>query len=269
MAKTSTTTKSKAVAVRGGNTSVSLQQSLKDRIKKDSGKGLSTDMSDNIVPLVYVLQAQSPQAQKKNPKYVPGAEEGALWLRNSSDPIVDGEEGFLFQPCFFWKGFVEWRPNREGFVARHASKPVGTERREVKDEKGNKVTREFTKDGNVIVESKEWAGWVLGRGAPMGYVLPCGGSNLSFSNELMTYLNQQLDDDGNKLPSWYNIVRVKTKYRTNDKGSWHMFDFSPEREIETEEEYVRGQRLHEAFSSGAKQAATDDAHADGDDGDDI
>lgn len=263
-----------AVAKAGRGGSLALQKSLKDRIKKDANKGLSTNMSDNIVPLVYVLQAQSPQTQKRNEKYVEGAEAGSLWLRNSADPIVDGEEGFDFQPCFYWRGFIEWQPNRGGFVARHNSKPEGTKVKKIKNDKGDEVEAMVTPAGNILVESMEWAGFVLGRGAPMGYVIPCSGSNRGFSKELMTALNNRFDEDNNKLPAWWNIVRIKSKYRTNDKGSWFMFDFDPEiGEISTEEDYIRGQRLNAAFEGGEKQAAVDETSQGGvssdDDNDDI
>lgn len=236
------------------STSSQLQQSLKSRIKKDAGKGLSTNMADNIVPLVYVLQAQSPQALKRNPKYIEGAEAGMLWLRNNADPLVDGEEGFLFQPCYFWSGFIEWQPNRGGFVARHDTKPSGVVMKEVKGDDGKTSKKMVTPAGNILVESKEYAGLILGRGAPMGYVLPMSGSNLSVAKEIMTRLNAKLDDDGDKLPLWWTVLRIKSKFRQKDENSWFSFDFEEAREIQSEEEYAQGQRLHDAFYSGAKRA---------------
>lgn len=235
-------------------------------MNKYAGSGLSTSMDENVIPLVYVLQAQSPQAQKKNPKYVEGGSEGALWLRNSANPIVDGDEGFLFQPCSFWAGWIEWKPNRGGFVARHNVKPDGCRMKKIKNDKGDEIEVEMTPSGNILSQSKEWAGFVLGLGAPMGYVIPCSGSNRAASKALMTQLNQQTDDRGRKLPSWCNVVRVKTIYRTNDKGSWYMLDMNHEETIDVEtpegkEAFVRGMKLYEAFSSGEKKAAVDDEGA--------
>ena len=253
MAKNTKT--SKAVAMKSGG---SVMTSLKARIRQDAGKGVSTDQSDNLIPLVYILQAQSPQALKKDPAYINGAEAGSIWLRGASDPIVDGEEGFLFQPCYFAKCWIEWKPNREGFVARHAERPSDAKQVKEKDEKGNERLVWKSKAGNLLVESREHVGLVLGRGAPMGYVIPFSGSGHTVSRGWMTLMNGKVEDD-TKLPSWCYIYRLKTRFRSNDKGSWYLFEVLEERPIDTEEEYMRGKALHDAFASGAKQTGEYDA----------
>src|SRR3972149_2403505 len=68
-------------------------------MKADAGQGISTAPEDNLVPLIYVLQATSPAVKKGDPSRIDGAEAGDFWLRNSSEPIVRGEDGLLFQPC--------------------------------------------------------------------------------------------------------------------------------------------------------------------------
>jgi hypothetical protein len=111
-----------AVATRAAASNVPAH--LRERIAQSTGKGVSKDASDNLVPLIYVLQELSPQAQSRDPRYIEGAVAGNFWLRGMDPPLVDGEnEGMLVQPCYFNKVVIEWQPNRGGFVARHDTMP--------------------------------------------------------------------------------------------------------------------------------------------------
>lgn len=97
---------------------------LDEDARASAGAGVSTDALDNIVPMVYVLQALSPQVDKENAgAYIAGAEKGMVWLRNSTIGVVR-EGGILFQPCHFQKVWPEWVPRDKGggFVARHPNR---------------------------------------------------------------------------------------------------------------------------------------------------
>src|SRR5262245_29613295 len=80
-----------------------------------AGAGLSKAPEDNLIPLIYILQAGSPQAKKGDPDRIEGAEAGDFWLRNAPKPIIKSEDGIWFQLCNVTKCFVEWQPNRGGF----------------------------------------------------------------------------------------------------------------------------------------------------------
>jgi hypothetical protein len=66
---------------------------LADRIKADAGKGVSSSQADNIVPLIYILQALSPQVNpairitSKAPP--PAIFTSAVRLRHSSRAMKD------------------------------------------------------------------------------------------------------------------------------------------------------------------------------------
>lgn len=101
---------------------------LKNKIKQDAGKGISGSADDSLVPLIVVLQAQSPQAIKQKPEFIRGAEAGVIWMKNAPHPIIKGEEGILFQPCHFYKNVGEWIPRNKdgsggGYVGVHDTMP--------------------------------------------------------------------------------------------------------------------------------------------------
>src|SRR5215467_3004443 len=97
---------------------------LLEETAKDAGMGVSFKPEDQLLPLIYVLQTNSPAVDKRGDSYIEGAEAGDFWLRNALDPIKNGEEGIVVIPCEMQRTWIEWLPNRQGFVARHDAPPI-------------------------------------------------------------------------------------------------------------------------------------------------
>lgn len=254
----------KAVAVQK---KTALPTFMAKKIAKDAGKGVSTAQEDNIVPLIYILQTNSPQVNKRDPKYIEGAEAGNIWLRNSADPIVDGEAGFLFQPCAFYKDFVEWIPRKKGggYVGRHDSIPADAKLTEVEGDDGN-VREQYVRkakghEGNEIVETRYHAGIVhLEDGSRLPYIMALTGSGHGFSRTWMTQMNAKVVD-GVKAPSWACVYRLRTQFRQNPSGSWYMYEVVDGDWVESAEDYDAGAALHAAVTSGAKVAEAPDSES--------
>lgn len=244
---------SRALAKSSGN----VPSALLSRMSKDKGKGVSNKQEDNLVPLMYVVQALSPVALKKNAAYIEGTEAGDLWLRNSSDPIAKGEEGILFQPCHFYKEWVEWMPDRGGFVGRHDEMPADAKK--IEDPKNPNRVKFRRKNGNSVVETRYHVGFVLERGAPMPYVIPFSSSGHSASRAWMFQMNTKTMPDGDGVaPSFATVYRLKTKHRQNDDGEWYVIEAMFEDWVQDVKEYERGKALNAAFEKGEKRAAVDD-----------
>lgn len=262
-------TQSREIAqTRNGRPSLALQK------KMSGGKGLSTEASDNLVPLVYILQPLSPQVLKKNENYIEGAEPGNIWLKNSEDPF---HETITFQPCFFEKYWVEWIPRTKGggFVARY-------DYDEMSKTKGRPVVAELYKDperprairwrmpsGNDLVETRAYSGFIiLDNGAALPYSIPLASTGHTVGKDIMFRLNNRRLDNGDKPHLWSSKITLKTKMRSNNAGEWYVFDIDCIDWIEDEEQYDLGETLNAAFERGEKRAETpmaDDA-APNDDG---
>lgn len=220
---------------------------LADKMAKYSGAGTSQAAEDNIIPLIYVLQSGSPQVKKGDPARIEGAEAGDFYLRNSANPIVKGEEGLEFQPVFFYKGWVEWMPDRGGFVTQHAEKPADAK---ADPSNPNKFIRD---NGNEVVETRYHGGFVLNGGQAQPYILPLSSTGHAFSRQWMVTQNSKRLGN-NIAPAWACIYKITTKVRQNQFGSW----FSP---VHADMGWVddaafdRGVALYEGFQSGAKRAA--------------
>lgn len=231
---------------------------LADRLKTDAGKGVSTDQADNQVPLIYVLQPLSPQVDKRDPRYIEGAEPGDIWLRNSPNPIVKGDAGIEFQPCAFWHDVGEWVPrdNGGGFVARHKDMPATAEK--VVDSRNPQLAKYRSPDGNELIETRNHAGYVMTDIGPLPFVLPLTSTGHSVSRQWMFMMNSQRYS-GVTPPSWACVYRLRTIQKKNKKGAW--FVLVPENAGQNGqtkwvdiEDYERGAALNAAFTSGAKEA---------------
>jgi hypothetical protein len=255
---------------------------LLKRMQTDAGKGLSKDASDNLVPLIYLLQPLSPQVMKGDPARIEGAEAGDIYLRNAEDPIIKGEDGMLFQPSHFWKDIVEWQPDRQGFVARHdiSCLPNKEENKgwtgtlkdvqEIPDEEDPNAWPRYVRksNNNEVVETRYFAGNVYfddGR-APLPFIIPLSSTGHSFGKQWMFLQNSQTFPDGSSTPSWAFIYRLTTKMKTNNKGSWYSYSVQKERALDYSDavikndvvvslgsEYERGAALNQAFTTGKKK----------------
>lgn len=234
---------------------------LKDKVKADAGAGTSTLQEDNLVPLVYILQGLSPQVNKRNEAYIDGAEPGHIWLRNSQDPIVAGEEGFLFQPCYFGKEWVEWVPRDDGggLVGRYDDRPETAE--QVPDPRDEKKMIWKMPNGNELRETRYHSGYVHLGEQRLPYVVPFSSTGHSVSREWMFQMNSRIED-GVKVPTYACLYRLTTRHRKNNKGEWYVFKPEFAGYVQSDEDYQAGKELHEAFATGAKRAETADDIAD-------
>jgi hypothetical protein len=228
---------------------------LKESVVKDAGKGVSTRAEDNLVPLIYILQAQSPQAQRKDPNYVEGGEAGAIWLRNSGVPAINGDDGILFQPCYFHVDWVEWIPRSKGggFVGRHLERPADAEQKQ--DPQNPNKFRWVRPNGNEVVQTRYHTGYVIFEDMAIPYVIPMTSSGHTVSRNWMFMMNRK-KAFGVKPPSWACLYRLRTKPRTNAAGTWMTWDISDAGWVQEQDEYNRGEELNNSFEAGEKMVET-------------
>lgn len=257
MAKTpAANTKGTAVARTGTH---SVPAHLRNRT---SGEGVSTSSDDSLVPMITILQAQSPQAIKQKPEYIKGAEAGVIWLKNAPHPIVPGEKGILVQPCAFWKNVVEWIPKNKdgsggGYVGEHETMPADA--KEVQDKDDPERTRMMSPRGTEYVETRNHAVIVYTEdGQAFPYLIPLSSSGHSVSRQWM-FMMKSKTYEGKVLDSYTVLYRLKTILRT--KGTYNWFTFDPKEGGEenetlwaTDEQVLAGEALCAAFKKGEKRA---------------
>ena len=78
-----------------------------------AGEGASFDSSEMQIPFIRVLQALSPQLNKKKPEYIEGAEQGDMF-NTVTNQFWSGEEGIIVVPCYQSTKYLEFIPRDSG-----------------------------------------------------------------------------------------------------------------------------------------------------------
>lgn len=278
VAQVPATTKQSTAAPANVRINPQLPAHLRDRMKADAGRGLSGKQEDNLVPMIYILQAQSPQVLKKNSAYIQGAEAGCILLRNAANPLVPVDEAIFFQPCAFDKDVVEWIPRDDGggFVARHRFEgredkidhvAQRLKAKRIEDPKNPNKVRFVLPNGHELIETRYHIGYV-GRelesrkldedvtiysiaGQPMPFVIPLSSTGHTFSKAWMFYMNQIQGVNG-IAPSYSRIYKLSTKFLQNTQGDWYGWDYEDIGWLD-EVDFDRGRALNFAFEKGEKQ----------------
>lgn len=206
---------------------VEVDEDLQKMLAQDSGKGVSTDAADNLVPLIYVLQSNSPQVQEGNAQ-IEGARAGDIWLKNASDAVVSGKSGIWYQPSIMYIRWTEWVPRDKGggFVASYDYTgandfPDGAEKG-VRADGRQKIW--FPATGNECVATRYEAGHVWRDGQPLPYVIPFKSTGHTVSRGWMTKRQSQKKPDGSTWPAWSALYLLTTVMRKNNFGSWYMLE---------------------------------------------
>lgn len=240
---------------------------MRTMMEADSGKGVSTAAEDNIVPLIYILQSQSPQVLSQKQECIkPGinsnktAIAGNIWFRGTKT-LIDGEgDGMLVQPVHFGKKWMEWMPNRGGLAGIHKDRP--TEAVLKTDPKNPKKQFWELPNGNVVNETRDHVVLVHFDDSTFGaYVLPMSGSNHTASRSWMGLMNRKrIPGTDKKAPSYAFLYRVRTVPRSNDQGDWFGYEIEDGGEDGVEllvsdiSAYKAARALNDDFEAGRKEA---------------
>jgi hypothetical protein len=228
-----------------------ISQELLDLTEQDPGAGVSFKTEDQLLPLIYVLQTGSPAVEKRGDAYIEGAEAGDFWLRNAIKPIRKGESGIIAIPCEMFRTWIEWLPNRGGFVARHDSPPEDMTNRIIRDDNGREkqiLVRSGT--GNLIQDTREF--YLLVDGQP--YVLPCTGTKHTFARQWQTMFHQFHHPKTNDImPAFARKYRLSTVPQSNAIGKWFGLKFE-DMGFVTLPEYNAAKAFYTAVKKGEKKA---------------
>lgn len=245
---------------------------LKGKIAQDAGKGISESADDSLVPLLVVLQAQSPQAIKQKAEYLKGAEAGSIWMKNAPQPVIKGEVGILAQPVAFYKNVVEWIPKNKdgsggGYVGEHKTitdfpgpgDMIPKDGKEVADKDDPEKKRWMSPRGTEYVETRNHVVILYTEeGQAFPYLIPLSSSGHSVSRQWM-FMMKSKTADGHKIPSFAVLYRLKSILRTKGTYNWYVIDpheGGDDGEVlwASEEQYEAGKSLFAAFETGEKRA---------------
>lgn len=242
-----------------------------------TGKGVSMDKADRIVPLVYLLDTKSKYVKASGPDYVQGAVPGDIYLRG-----VSLMKEILFQPCWYKRDFAEWVPRTAGggIVGHHAipadydyRNPIpfkladGRDVRPTPDSMNPKKIRLILPNGNELVETRTHAGFVILPTGAFPFVIPMAGTNNQVSVNWTGLMKTFTNERGLPMDSFSRYYKITSKERHQNGNDWFVYDVKDAGWVPTVQDYERGLALYNDFETGAKEAAAaDDAAPDSDQG---
>ena len=191
---------------------------LASMFEQDANTSFSNMGSDDFaLPFLRVLGQLSPETNKRDAKYVEGAEPGMIF-NTVTKQLYDGEKGVSVIPCYYKREYVEWSDRGEGTSAPVAIHPVesgiikdATRDASYKDRLPNGNYLENTASYFVLLESGEAA------------LISMKSTQLKVSRSWNSMMNsiKLKGKNGMFTPAMYShVYSLKTVQQSNDKGTW-------------------------------------------------
>jgi len=216
----------------------------------DSGKGLGNMSQDDLaLPFLKILGQLSPEVNKRDGKYVKGAEPGMIFNSVTGD-LYDGAKGIQVVPCHYKLEYIEWRDRGEGSgapVAIHSSA----------SDIMTKTTRDASfKDrlpnGNYIERTASHFVIVNGQ-TPSTALIAMKSTQLKISrkwNSMMAGIRLKGKNGLFTPASFSHIYQLKTIQQSNDKGTWFGWEVSKIGPVQDTTLYQQAKTFTENVSKG-------------------
>jgi len=216
----------------------------------DSGKGLGNMSQDDLaLPFLKILGQLSPEVNKRDGKYVKGAEPGMIFNSVTGD-LYDGAKGIQVVPCHYKLEYIEWRDRGEGSgapVAIHSSA----------SDIMTKTTRDASfKDrlpnGNYIERTASHFVIVNGQ-TPSTALIAMKSTQLKISrkwNSMMAGIRLKGKNGLFTPASFSHIYQLKTIQQSNDKGTWFGWEVSKIGPVQDTTLYQQAKTFAENVSKG-------------------
>ena len=208
---------------------------------------------DLALPFLKVLGQLSPEINKRDGKYVDGAEPGMI-LNTVTNEIYDGAKGIEILPVFYERKYVEWQDRGDSKGA-----PVAIHNAEsdiVNTTTRDKSFKDRLPNGNYLENTANHFVIVLGK-SPQSALISMKATQLKISrkwNSMMMGIKLQGQNGLFTPPTYSHIYNLKTVQMSNDKGTWFGWDVSKVKPIEDKSVYESAKSFAEKVGKGAVQA---------------
>ena len=191
----------------------------------DAGQGISNIKQEDLaLPFLKVLGQLSPECNKRDAKYVEGADPGMI-INTVTNEVYDGVKGIDVIPCHYKRQYIEWQDRGESQGAPVKIYEAGDD---VPKTTRDKFNKDRLANGNYLENTASHFVVVLGKN-PSTALISMKATQLKVSrkwNSMMTGIKMQ-GKNGMFTPATYShIYKLKTVQQSNDKGTWFGWDVS-------------------------------------------
>ena len=216
----------------------------------DMGKGLGTiGQQDLALPFLKILAQLSPEVNKRDGKYVEGAEAGMIY-NSVTGELYNGVEGINVIPCYYKLEYLEWKDRGEGLGAPVAIYPSSSDI--LSKTKADANYKDRLPNGNYIERTASHFVIILGD-SPSTALISMKSTQLKISRKWNTMMAQIQLKGTNGLynpASFSHIYNLKTVQQSNDKGTWFGWEVSKVGPIQDAALYQKAKSFSESVSTG-------------------
>ena len=222
--------------------------------EEDAAKGLGKiGQEDLALPFLKILGQLSPEVNKRDGKYVEGAEPGMIFNSVSGD-LYDGVKGIDVIPCFYKLEYIEWKDRGDGPGAPVAIYDSSSDI--MSKTKADANYKDRLPNGNYIEKTASHFVIITGD-SPSTALISMKSTQLKISrkwNSMMSGIKLKGKNGLYTPASFSHIYKLKTTQMSNDKGTWFGWEVSKVGPITEASIYQQAKSFSESISKGAVKA---------------
>jgi hypothetical protein len=189
----------------------------------DQGQGVGNIKQEDLaLPFLKVLGQLSPEVNKRDAKYVEGAQPGMI-INTVTNELYDGEKGIEVLPVFYKRQYIEWQDRGESKGAPVNIYDASDTIPQTTRDKGNK---DRLANGNYLENTVSHFVVLLGN-TPTTALISMKATQLKISrkwNSMMMGIKMQGKNGLFTPPTYSHIYKLRTVQQSNDKGTWFGWD---------------------------------------------
>ena len=222
--------------------------------EEDAAKGLGSIGQDDLaLPFLKILGQLSPEVNKRDGKYVEGAEPGMIFNSVSGD-LYDGVKGIDVIPCFYKLEYIEWKDRGEGPGAPVAIYDSSSDI--MSKTKPDANYKDRLPNGNYIEKTASHFVIVAGD-SPSTALISMKSTQLKISrkwNSMMSGIKMKGANGMFTPASFSHIYKLKTTQMSNDKGTWFGWEVSKVGPVTDKGLYDQAKGFSDSISKGSVKA---------------
>ena len=216
--------------------------------EEDAAKGLGNiGQQDLALPFLKILGQLSPEVNKRDGKYVEGAEPGMIY-NSVSGELYDGTKGINVIPAYYKLEYVEWKDRGEG--VHDSSSDI------MSQTKADANYKDRLPNGNYVEKTASHFVIITGD-SPTTALISMKSTQLKISrkwNSMMSGIKLKGKNGLFTPASFSHIYRLKTTQMSNDKGTWFGWDVSKAGPITDTSLYQQAKTFSDSISKGSVKA---------------
>ena len=222
--------------------------------EEDAAKGLGKiGQEDLALPFLKILGQLSPEVNKRDGKYVEGAEPGMIFNSVTGD-LYDGVKGIDVIPCFYKLEYIEWKDRGEGPGAPVAIYDSSSDI--MSKTKADASYKDRLPNGNYIEKTASHFVIVSGD-SPSTALISMKSTQLKISrkwNSMMSGIKMKGANGMFTPASFSHIYKLKTTQMSNDKGTWFGWEVSKVGPVTEKGLYDQAKGFSDSISKGSVKA---------------